>query len=149
MWQSVTFTAASANLDNFTAIDTGPGDATHKDGSPQGIRVFAQTTNAADEHVLSLVLVRGNAVYAHFTATVAGTARRTGSANDAGLYVCDVEFSETTNSKFDLMGDWYENRQKNRGLGGAEAGAVWMIGCTTFDGDATALNVQIAPSSVA
>jgi len=147
MWQTTTFTAASANLDNFVAIDTGPGDATHKDGSPQGIRVFAQTTNAADEHVLSLVLVRGNAVYAHFTAAVTGTARRTGSANDAGLYVCDIVFDETATSKFDLLGDWYEHRQKNRGIGGAEAGAIWMLGCTTLEADTT-LNVQIAPSSV-
>lgn len=149
MWQSLSFSAASADLDNFIPLDTGPGDATHKDGSPQCIRVFAQTTNQADEHTIVLALVRGNQVYAQFSATVTGTARRAAADNASGLYVCAVEFDETGSSKFDLLGDWFENRQKDRGKAGDLSGAVWMVGCSVFDVDAATLNIQIAPSSEA
>jgi len=148
MWQSMTFTAASANLDNFVALDTGPGDATHQDGSPQCARIFAQTTNSDDEHTLTFVLVRGNQVFAEFDVTITATSRRMAADNGSGLYVCECVVAETGTSKIDLLGDWYQNRQKGRGVGGVLDGAIWMVGCKAIQAETT-LNVQIAPSSVA
>lgn len=148
MWQELSFTAASADLDNFVPIDTGAGDSgRHYD--VQGIRVLAQVDDNTNPSTLQFALVRKNQVYAKFDATVTATTRRTNAAGTGGLYVCSVEFDESENSKLDLLGDWYRNRQKNRGAGGEDAGAVWMVGCTALGAGAELLNVQIAPTTVA
>lgn len=148
MWQTLSFTAANRDLDTYVAIDTGPGDATQQDGSAQGIRVFAQLDNSTNASTLEFCLVRGNQVYAAVDATLTPTSRRTVAANTSGLYVCAVAFPDTTD-KLDLLGDWYESRQKDRGVGGRLAGAVWMVGLKTLGGSTTDVQVQIAPSSVA
>ena len=149
MWQEVTFASASADLDNFVEIDTGPGDAGQNDGSAQALRVFAQSDHVSDENVLTFALVRANEVYAIATATLTPTARRTAADNSSGSYVCGVVFDESSNSKLDLLGDWYQTRQKNRGASGTRAGAVWMVGLTTKGASTTSVTVQMASSSSA
>lgn len=133
------FGTASADLDNYA-------DLQEKGVSPrdEAGRAFVTADNASGTATLELALVdtlgASRTAIARFTGTATATARRTGNDGSSGSYVCDVSWAESSNSKFDLLGD-----------GGVEVGANktryrWMLGVTAFGGSVTEVEVFVASS---
>jgi len=98
-------------------------------------RFFATSEDSSGSAAIELALVKGGAAIARFTGTATVTARRANTAGTGGAYICDVVWSETGNSKFDLLGmtNAPGGGAGNASVSGAaDQGYQWLVGVTAF-----------------
>lgn len=118
------------------------GEPFYKD-SVGGVRVFARSTANGGAGTIELVLVRKGVRLAVFPATVTATAYRSDAAGTGGSYICTVSFTATSSDKLDLLGMEEYAGLCGPGLSGDDAGACWMIGCSSLGG-LTNLTLELA-----
>ena len=142
--QTVTFSATATAQADLVKVDVfGSG---YYEGSPAGLRVFARSSANGAAATIELILVRKGVRLAVFPATVTATAYRADAAGTGGSYICKVEFTEGGTSKVDLLGLEMLNNTCDPGWNGDDAGAAWMIGCSSLGG-LTALTLELAATT--